>query len=679
LESAEQQGAPVEPEGLHAVKATSEDDSAARTTGRESPPKLKLLAGKPNLHRMKGRPSGEGFAFRLFLGVALTMLAAGAGSYTLLDARVRADLLDSSEAALQKNVTDFERQAPRDRSGRTALRQFVRTLRTDGRFAVAAAYDDRGYTIAGSPTADGPGVLRMPVRSGQRVYTLVAQPDDRRTAELLSAVRDSMLVLALPAILISLLLFWLLAGRTLHARHRFALERATRDGLTGLGNHRAFQDELRKAVALAERSNLEVSLAVFDLDDFKFLNDRRGHQHGDEMLRRVADVLAKSRIQDRPFRTGGDEFALLMAATGEYDGYSAAIRIHRLMNEAGVACSVGISATRPEMRSAAVLREEAEAALHEGKRRRSHAPVKFSDVRGRATILTPEKIHRVRLLISDRAIDVALQPIWDLEEARLLGLEALARPHSDYGLTGPADAFDVAEQIGRIGDLDRLCVERILERASDIPAGVKLFVNIHPSSLDDGEDGDWLLNALRAAGVRPDQVVVEVTERSGARVASLVRSVARLRAMGLKVALDDVGAGNAGLEMLHSVAVDYVKVDRAIVARAPHEQSARAALAAVAAFAHETGTFVIAEGIEDAEALEFVRTLQVNTPAGIRGGQGYGLGRPASSVAEATAGGPALLRTEMPPLLDDATLDAIVSRRDQRSLPEHEPGVQSGA
>lgn len=624
------------------------------------------------------RASGEGFAFRLFLGVALTLLAGGAGSYALIGDRVRAETLDDGQRALQQEVRGFEETSGRQRASRVELRRFADRLQGNGEFADVGIFDSRGRLAAGTMAADRTDAIRTTLRAGKRHYALVAQIDESHLEDFLSSVRDGMVVFALPALAFSLGLFWLLAGRAVQQRHRFALERARRDGLTGLGNHRAFQDELARALSLTDRTNLEMALVVFDVDDFKFLNDRRGHQYGDEILRRVAKILGSARAQDRAFRTGGDEFVLLMPATGEHDAHGAAARIGRLMGEAGITASCGVSATRPDMRSAAVLREEAEAALQDGKRRRSSVPVKFSDVRGRAVILTPEKIHQLRLMIEDGAIDVAVQPIWDIVEGQLIGLEALARPHPDYGLAGPAEAFDVAEQIGRIGDLDRLCVNRILAHAGELPRGVRLFLNIHPSSLDDGDDGGWLLDALRAARVTPGEVVIEVTERSGARVAGLARSVQRLRSLGFKVALDDLGAGNSGLELMHLVPVDFVKVDRSIVARAPFDKNARAALAAVAAFAHETGTFVIAEGIEDLRSLDFVRRLRIHSPTGIRGGQGYGLGRPAGSVAEATAKGAQLL-VRPSGVLDDATLDAVIgSRPDPASTLAPRP-MQSGA
>jgi EAL domain-containing protein (putative c-di-GMP-specific phosphodiesterase class I) len=141
--------------------------------------------------------------------------------------------------------------------------------------------------------------------------------------------------------------------------------------------------------------------------------------------------------------------------------------------------------------------------------------------------------------------------------------------------------------------------------------------------------------------VEPGRVVVEVTERFGGRRVSVLKSLRRLRAQGFKLALDDVGTGNAGLEMLREVGPEFVKLDRSIVAAAREESNARAVLLAMATFARQTGAYVIAEGIEDDALLDWVRTIHDTLPrdAGtmIQGGQGYGLGRPSPEVPAAGA------------------------------------------
>jgi EAL domain-containing protein (putative c-di-GMP-specific phosphodiesterase class I) len=219
-------------------------------------------------------------------------------------------------------------------------------------------------------------------------------------------------------------------------------------------------------------------------------------------------------------------------------------------------------------------------------------------------------------------------------------VEALARPSQGYGFSGPAEAFDIAEQVGRVHELDMLCVNKALSHVAELPVEALLFINISPRTLDLDADSDgWLVGAVERSGIDPSRVVIEVTERFGGRISSVVRSLRRLRAAGLQLAVDDVGTGNSGLEMLRQVHAEFVKIDRSVVVAAMSEPGARAVLLAMATFATETGAFVIAEGIEDLDMLGFLRRLQDDLTVArprIHGGQGYGLGRPGPAIPPAT-------------------------------------------
>ena len=213
----------------------------------------------------------------------------------------------------------------------------------------------------------------------------------------------------------------------------------------------------------------------------------------------------------------------------------------------------------------------------------------------------------MRALIDAGAVDVAFQPIWDLSGTRVLGYEALARPRSDE-LSGPARRSRSPTRSAAATSSTRSAGARRCALAGELPTGALLFLNVSPQTLEhDALAGDSLVLAVRGAGYEPEQVVLEITERTDARKELLVPEAARLRALGFKLALDDVGAGNAGLEMLRALPVDFIKIDRAVVASAVEDRGARAVMLGIMAFARESGSFVIAEGIETEAMLELAR------------------------------------------------------------------------
>jgi diguanylate cyclase (GGDEF)-like protein len=490
-----------------------------------------------------------------------------------------------------------------------------------------------------------------PVSLADGRYALEVSYDHNVFSDDLRDIRHVMALIGLLALFGGTAVFYLVGGRRLLSSHRVALERATRDGLTDLPNHRAFQDEFPRAVGAAQRFQEPLAVIVLDLDDFKFINDRHGHPHGDAILSRVADVLRAGRVEDRAFRIGGDEFAMLLPHTDGDGARTIAARLQRAFTTAEVSVSMGISDLR-EGGAVDDLRAEADAALYEAKRRGTDM-VHFDEIRDEVVITTSARTDQVRRLIDEARMHMVYQPIWDLDSQRLLGLEALMRPHPDYGLSGPAEAFDLAEKIGRVHDLDVLCVQRALASLPDLPDGAQLFLNLSPQTLDlDAGGSDWLITLVRDAGLEPRQVVIEVTERFSTRTDAVVVCLRRLRAEGFILALDDVGTGNSGLEMLQKVQADFVKIDRGIVLSATTDRSARAVLMAMATYARQTGAYVIAEGIEDQETLDFLVTVDdhdVRLERIIQGGQGFGLGRPdAHGVVGQT---PALLGppTKAPP------------------------------
>jgi diguanylate cyclase (GGDEF)-like protein len=607
-----------------------------------------------------------GFGARLLLAVVVTLSAVGAAGYELMARELVKRQIADYAAAHKADVRSFEAVGRFDdtTTARVAFDELTAAIaRRDG--ALESLFINPDSVVVASGTSGSQiGHVHSDVRIAAALrhgrsyaghdthprhdptdFEFVAPvqlPDGRYVLEVsydhhvldanLHHVRQTLLFIGLLALFGGTAVFYVVGGRTLLRSHRAALQRATRDGLTDLPNHRAFQDEFPRAVAAARRFQEPLAIIVFDLDDFKFINDRHGHPHGDAILQRVAGVLRAGRVEDRPFRIGGDEFAMLLPHTDGEGSRTIAGRLGRAFTGAEVVVSMGVSDLR-DGESAEDLRAEADAALYEAKRKGTNM-VHFDEVRDEVVITTSARTDRVRDLIDRERLSAVYQPIWDFDSQRLLGIEALMRPHPDLGLSGPAEAFDLAERIGRVHELDVLCIASALADAPDLPDGARLFLNISPQTLDlDADGSDWLLELVDGAGIAPEQVVIEVTERFGARTDAVVVCLRRLRAEGFKIALDDVGTGNSGLEMLRKVHADFVKIDRGIVHAAATDRSARAVLMAMATYARQTGAYVIAEGIEDRETLDFLTGIDhrdVQPHRIIQGGQGFGLGRPAA-------------------------------------------------
>jgi EAL domain-containing protein (putative c-di-GMP-specific phosphodiesterase class I) len=225
------------------------------------------------------------------------------------------------------------------------------------------------------------------------------------------------------------------------------------------------------------------------------------------------------------------------------------------------------------------------------------------------------------------------QPIWDLSSDRVLGYEALARPAPGSGFVFPSEAFGAASRCGLTRVLDEVCISRALERVPEMPTGSRLFLNLHPDTLVDPKfDPTLFADVVAEAGLEVSRVVVEVTEQGQISSELLNQRLAELRALDFRIALDDVGAGNAGIQVLRTVRVDYLKIDRSVVAEALSSDAARAVLSALLAYAAEMDSYVIAEGIETNDMLGFVQALSLRAPRIQVGGvQGFHLGRPHSA------------------------------------------------
>jgi diguanylate cyclase (GGDEF)-like protein len=625
----------------------------------------------PDRYRAGHEGSAFAFGIRLVATIVVTFAVVGITAYVFLERNEAQRQIDDYAAAQRADARAFEAvgaRAPKPAEAISDIEVILDSVAKRPGTLEATLVDPRrviraeigwahvGETVKAEPHIDaalkhgrsfagrntGVGVdhrdfqFVVPVNLPGGRYAYEVTYDHRTYDAQVGEVRTILALIGLLAAISGGGVFYVVGGRRLMRDHRMVMLRATRDGPTDLPNQRAFQDEFPRAVASAARYEDPFALLLLDVDHFKLINDRHGHPRGDAVLKGVARILREARPGDRPYRVGGDEFALSLAHTDAAGARTVAARLSKSLAEADIEVSIGVSALRPGLK-ADTLRAEADAALYEAKRQGGDQAAHFDDIRERVFVTTSEKKDAVQRLIEEERLTTVFQPIWNFDAETLLGVEALSRPDPSYGLSGPAEAFDIAEQIGQVHQLDVLCVENALRSASKLEPGVLLFLNLSPLTLDlDAEADAWLVPAVEQAGLQPQAIVVEVTERFGGRTASVIKRLKQLRRQGFKIAVDDVGTGNSGLDMLSKVDAEFVKIDRSIVVAAPTESNARAVLMAMATFARQTGTFVIAEGIEDRDTLEFLRSIAKDDPSShtiIQGGQGFGLGRPSHDLS----------------------------------------------
>jgi diguanylate cyclase (GGDEF)-like protein len=419
----------------------------------------------------------------------------------------------------------------------------------------------------------------------------------------------------------------------LQERYEAALAAALRDPLTGLGNHRAFHEELGRQVAASLRYDVPLSLLLIDLDEFKAINDGRGHAGGDRVLRGFGGLLAGSlRLADRAFRVGGDEFAVLLPHTDLVGARIVAQRllaqslqpVHRNEGSEPLSFSGGISAVPELALGTAQLYSQADAAMYTAKRAGRTEVVAYDPAMGVEQNGSSASASAIAEVIARGQLRAVYQPIVLLDTGVVIGFEGLIRPVPPAPFADPSVMLAAAEANGRLTALDMACIETIVSGARALPADAFLTLNLSPPTLEASEfSSGALLTILARHGVPPDRVVIELTERQQLHDLDRVRSrIDACRRAGIRFAADDIGAGNAGLRLLAEIRFDILKVDLTLVQRSASEGPSSAVLSSVVELAARTGALVIAEGIEHESQLGALRAL------GITAGQGYYLGRP---------------------------------------------------
>jgi len=414
-----------------------------------------------------------------------------------------------------------------------------------------------------------------------------------------------------------------------------AREAALRDNLTGLGNHRAFQEAVARMVEGSRRYGTVFSLVLLDIDEFKRINDTRGHAVGDQLLAQVGELIRVTiRHTDAGFRIGGDEFALLLPHTDAGGAVGLARRLlGRGLEDRGagtyrgpISFSAGVTSC-PEFGTTRLeLTAQADAALYRGKRAGRTVVTVYDPDKDHGhvdEVMRAELSSAISAVIEANWLTPVYQPIVDLASGSVVGYEGLVRVPRESTFAHTGALFDAAEVAGRVTDLDRAALEVVLQGAVNVSENLDLNLNVSPRTLESPEfNATVLLAILKRHNVRPERVVVEMTEREAVVNPDRLRSVIQsFQKAGIRLAADDVGAGNAGLRLLSQFKFDVVKIDLSLVQGARQDQT-MSVLTSLVQLANRWGAVTIAEGVETPTQLRTIRAL------GITAGQGYLLGRP---------------------------------------------------
>jgi len=420
---------------------------------------------------------------------------------------------------------------------------------------------------------------------------------------------------------------------------------AYHDVLTGLANRALFTDRLERALARWRRHPEHRFAVLFvDLNRFKVVNDSLGHSAGDELLRKVGEIIYEClREQDTVARLGGDEFGILVDyVESEAEAVLVAERIHMRLDSPVVvggqnvftSCSIGIALVDQDSSQPEDMLRNADIAMYRAK---AEGPARFA--------LYTQGMHSVALTLME--LDMELheavrnkefvlhyQPIYSLDDRQIRGFEALLRwKNPKRGLLMPAEFLELAEETGLILPIGRWVMRQACEQIANWqrahPHKPMPFVSMNISSRQLAQPNFVAETTaiLRATGVDPSRLMLELTETSLLQnPESCAATITKLRAIGVAFCIDDFGTGYSSLSYLHRLPISGLKIDRSFIAGLDRGEGPEL-VSTIVSLAHNLGIYAVAEGVETEAQL---RSVQALGPAYV---QGYFLSLPVDAEA----------------------------------------------
>ncbi|MGI9147541.1 MAG: putative bifunctional diguanylate cyclase/phosphodiesterase [Chloroflexota bacterium] len=410
---------------------------------------------------------------------------------------------------------------------------------------------------------------------------------------------------------------------------------ALHDMLTELPNRILLQDRLEQALMTVRQREEPLALLVMDLDRFKDINDTFGHHAGDQLLRQIGPrVQGVLRNVDSLARLGGDEFALVLPNTNQRDANAICARLLEALDSpfviddrtVSVGASIGIAVSPDHGLDAETLLRRADMAMYVAKRAGAGYAVYTADQDGHSSMRLA-LFGELRGAIDRNELVLHYQPKVECATGAIGGVEALVRwQHPQRGLVPPDEFIPLAEQTGLIKPLSLWVLNAAIaqlrawrQSGMHVPVAVNLsMLNLHDPQLP-----DVVADLLERYGVPADELILELTESH--LMADPERSLdilARLRTMGIRLAVDDFGTGYSSLTYLKRLPVNELKIDRSFVRHLVTDENDAAIVRSTISLGHDLGLSIVAEGVEDEATQDHLRALGCDLI------QGYYISRP---------------------------------------------------
>ncbi|WP_245472096.1 sensor domain-containing protein [Rhizobium jaguaris] len=428
---------------------------------------------------------------------------------------------------------------------------------------------------------------------------------------------------------------------------------AHHDDLTGLPNRAFLKENMAKILFKARRNGRKVTVAYVDLDNFKQVNDSRGHGAGDELLKELTARMVDSlRASDMVVRLGGDEFLLVFVHQSRRHDTGIARRLRELQKaitqpvvigdiEVSVTSSIGVAAFPADGETPEELIACADAAMYKAKEHGRNRLQYHTHKPNAAGVMPLSEQEELRSAIGAKQFFVEYQPQVDVASGRIVGVEALVRwRHPRHGMLPPGQFIPLAEESGLIIPLGLFVLNEACRQAKEWQAmglpPVTIAVNVSARQFGDPALAAHVTEALEASGLGPQWLELELTESTLMHdVPRALHVMQALKALGVRLSIDDFGTGYSSLAALKTFPFDRLKMDRSFVEALPRDETTVAIASAVISLARRLRLAVVAEGVESDEQLEFLRESQCNEAQGFYFSRPVGAGEIARLLTSA--------------------------------------------